>query len=369
MRPIKVKYVNLPLQFESLQGEILPVITAVLKSGDFILGSEVINLEKKLAVYCGTQYALGVGNATDALILCLKGLGIGLGDEVITAPNSFIATAGAIVAVGAIPRFIDVNDDFNINTRLIEGAITSRTKGIIPIHLTGRPANMHAILEIAKKKKLHVIEDAAQAIGAEYYGKRVGSFGIAGCFSLHPLKNLNASGDGGIITTSDAELYEKLVKLRNHGLKNREEAEFWGYNSRLDTLQAAIINIKMNHLEMWNKRIRDIASRYQQNLAKIVKVPADQEFEKAVYHTFIIESDQRDQLKSYLLERGIETKIHYKIPLHLQPAAVDLGYKKGDFPKAEKQAEVILSLPIYPELTDAQVDFVIEQITSFHKKI
>jgi dTDP-4-amino-4,6-dideoxygalactose transaminase len=366
MNPNIVKYINLPLQFKSLQEEIIPAITTVLKSGDYIMGSEVLRLEKRFAEYCGSPYALGVANATDALILCLKCLDIGPGDEVITVPNSFIATAGAIAAVGAKPVFVDVNDDFNMDPNLIQKAITSKTKAILPVHLTGRPANMTAILKIATENNLPVLEDAAQAVGAEHYGKKVGSWGIAGCFSLHPLKNLNASGDGGIITVNDPTLYQKLVQLRNHGLRNRDEADFWGYNSRLDSLQAAIVNVKMNHLEQWTARIREIASRYQHHLAKVVKVPFDQTFEKAVYHTFIIESEQRDQLQSFLLERGIETKIHYRIPLHLQPAAKNLGYTKGDFPKAEKQVERILSLPIYPELTDQQIDYVIQQVTLFH---
>lgn len=366
-RKIRVKYVDLALQFATLEKEIIPALTALCRTGDFILGSAVEELEKKFARYCQTPYALGVGNGTDALVLCLKALDIGPGDEIITTPNSFIATAGAIVAVGATPVFVDVQDDFNMDPSLLEKKIGKRTRAIIVVHLTGRPAQMNPIGEIAQRKNVLIIEDAAQAIGAEYYRRRVGSFGIAGCFSLHPLKNLNAGGDGGMITTSNDQLYQKLLKLRNHGLRNRDEADFWGYNSRLDAMQAAIVNIKFTYLEQWNARIREIAATYQRKLASVVQVPRDEEEEKAVYHTFIIQSKKRDQLQAYLLARGIETKIHYKIPIHLQQAATALGYKKGDFPKVEEQAERILSLPIYPELTDEQVEEVIKGIISFHQ--
>ena len=307
-----------------------------------------------------------MGNGTDALFLSLRALGIRQGDEVITAPNSFIATAGAIVAAGAKPVFVDVKGDYNINPDLIKQAITTKTKAIIPVHLTGRPADMDTILIIARKHGLYVIEDAAQAIGARYKGKRVGSLGSTGCFSLHPLKNLHVHGDGGIITTNNKELYEKLLKLRNHGLKNRDECDFWGYNSRLDSIQAAIGNIKLEYLGDWNKRHREIAVMYRKNLSGVVTVPVDKEFEEPVYHNFIIQGDKRDELQKYLLERGIETKIHYPIPIHLQEAASSLGYKERDFLVCEAQAKRILSLPIYPELTDGQVNMVIKAIKSFY---
>ncbi len=360
-----IKYTNFHRQFKPLREKILKSIIPLFESGEFILGKTLQEFEKNFTTYCGTGYALGVANGTDAIILCLKSLNIGSGDEVITAPNSFLATVGAIVAVGATPVFIDVKEDFNIDPDLIEAAITSRTKAIIPIHLTGRPAEMNRILEIADKHKIPVIEDVAQAVGAKYYGKMVGSFGIAGCFSFHPLKNLNAAGDGGAITTNNREVYEKIIKLRNHGLRNRNESELWGYNSRLDCIQAAVVNIKLKYLDQWNERIRNIALKYTESLAGLVKVPRDQPYELPVYHTFIIECAARDELQNYLLEQGIETKIHYPIPIHLQPAAQSWGYKEGDFPVCERQGKRILSLPIYPELTDEEVDLVIKQVKKF----
>ena len=361
-----VKYVNLPLQYEPLKLEILKRIERVFESGQFILGPEVQDLEKHFAKYCDCKYTVGVGNGTDALTLSMKALNIGRGDEVITVPNSFVATAGAIANVGAKPVFVDVRDNYNIDPDLIEDAVSNRTKAIIPVHLTGRPANMNPIIEISEKNNLFIIEDAAQAIGAEYHGKKVGSFGIAGCFSLHPLKNLNAGGDAGLITTNDKKLYEKLVKLRNHGLRNRDECDFWGFNSRLDSIQAAIVNVKLNHFEEWNKKIRKIVDLYQKKLVGIVDFPLDKEHEKSVYHLFMIQCDKRDDLQKYLLSKGIETKVHYPIPIHLQEPAKKLGYEKGDCPVAELQAERILSLPVYPELNLSQVEKVIKNIKEFY---
>ena len=366
MSEIRVRYVNLPLQYKTIGSEIDEAIKNVLEQGNFILGKEIKEFEDRFAKYCGCKYALGVANGTDALILTMKALGIGKGDEVIPVPNSFISTTASIVHVGAKPVFVDVRDDYNMNPGLIEDAITSHTKVILPVHLTGRPAEMNPILEIAQEHDLYVIEDAAQAVGAKYYEKRVGSFGTAGCFSLHPLKNLNAYGDGGMITINDRELYDKLAKLRNHGLRTRDECELWGYNSRLDTIQAAIVNVKLAHLDEWTKRIREIASFYQKHLSGLVKVPVDKPYEEAVYHTFIIQCDKRDELQKYLLERGIETKIHYPIPIHLQDSAKGFGYKRGEFHVAETQAKRILSLPIYPELTNEQMEMVTNEIRRFY---
>ena len=360
-----VPYVNLPLQYQQLKEEILPVIKAILERGDYVLGAEVKEFEQRFAAYCQSAYALGVANGTDALILCLKALGVGPGDEVVTVPNSFLATTGAICALGARPRFVDVGDDFNIDPAGIERAITTRTKAILPVHLTGRPAAMFPLLEIARKHSLPVIEDAAQAVGATYHQQKVGSLGLAGCFSFHPLKNLNAAGDAGMITTSNKELYEKIIQLRNHGLRTRDECEQWGYNSRLDTIQAAILNVKLNYLDQWTARIREIARYYQEQLGSVVDLPNEKSYEKSVYHTFIIQTDRRDQLQQYLSSRGIGTKIHYPLPLHLHPAAKGLLYKEGDFPRAEKQAKMILSLPIYPELDDARVQYVVQAIQDF----
>lgn len=364
-----VKYVNIPAQYSLLREEILQKLDAAMQAGDFILGSELKQFERDFAKYCDSKHSLGVANGTDALILTIKALGIGHGSEVITAPNSFLATAASVIAAGAQPVFADVGDDYNIDPNKIEKAITGKTKAIIPVHLTGRPASMKAILDIARKHNLFVIEDSAQAVGALLNGKKTGSFGIAGCFSFHPLKTLNAYGDGGAITTSDEGLYENLVKLRNHGLKNRDECDFWGYNSRLDNIQAAILNVKLKHLDGWNKRKREIAAAYRENLegiSGIIRLPADARGEEAVYHTFVIQCENRDGLQKHLLAQGIETKIHYPIPIHLQKAAASLGYKAGDFPKAETQARTILSLPIYPELPDSDIDFVCNEIRAFY---
>lgn len=363
---IKIKFVDLSLQFKSLRSEILSRVTNVLESGDYILGREVKEFEDTFAKYCETKFAIGVGNGTDALSICMKALGIGNGDEVITAPNSFIATAGSIVAINAKPVFVDVRNDFNINPNLIEKAITSRTKAIIPVHLMGRPADMKPILEIAKKYNLFVIEDAAQAVGSKYYGKMVGSFGIAGCFSFHPLKNLNCCGDGGVITTNDNELHKRLNCLRNHGLKNRDEAVMWGYNSRLDSVQAAILNVRLKYLKKTKGRINEIVSIYRDGLKNVAKVPIDKEYEEPFYHNFVIQSKKRDELQKYLFNKGVETKIHYPTPIHLQQHCKALGFKKDDFPVTELQAKRILSLPLYSELSNEQVTYVIKTTKSFY---
>lgn len=350
-----------------MKKEIDRVLSRGFSRSDFILGEEVGKLEKRFAQYCGTKYAVGVNSGTDALFLSLKVLKIGSGDEVITAPNSFLATASSIVAAGAKPVFVDVKDDQNIDPSLIEEKITKKTKAIIPVHLTGKPADMDSILTLAKKHKLHVIEDAAQAIGTEYRGKKAGSFGILNCFSLHPLKTLNACGDGGMITTNNQLLQEKLRQLRNIGLKNRTESEIWGYNSRLDSLQAAIVNVKFKYIDQWVEKRRKNAAYYQKYLSEVVKCPTEEHFEKCAYHLFVIQSDKRDKLQSYLLENGIETKIHYPIPIHLQECATDFGYKRGDFPVAERQSKTVLSLPIYQSLTQSELNYVIEKISKFYR--
>ena len=362
---MKVPFVNLGLQFQNLRDEIISKFEELSTKGSYILNAEVQRFEKNFAEYCGTRYAVGVGNGSDALSFSLLALDIGKGDEVITAPNSFIATAWTIANVSAKPVFVDVRDDYNIDPDQIEAAITPKTKAIMPVHLTGRVADMDVILDIARKHQIQVIEDAAQAVGAFYKGMKAGSFGVTGCFSLHPLKNLHVHGDGGIITTDDKSIYEYVVKIRNHGLKNRDECEFWGYNSRLDGIQAAIANIKLTHLDRWNQRFRKIASHYSKMLANHVKVPIDKEYEKPIYHRYIIQHPKRDSLRKYLTNKSIETKVNYPIPLHLQEAARSLGYKNGDFRNAEQQANTILSLPIYAEMEDEQVEHVINSVRSF----
>lgn len=362
---MKIPYVNLQEQHTLLKKEILSVLIRAFNRSDFILGQEVQKLEQSFARYCGTRYAIGVNSGTDALFLSMKALNVGPGDEVITASNSFLATASSIMAAGAKPVFADVQQDMNLDPSSIESKITSKTKAIMPVHLTGRPADMNPILAIAKKYRLHVIEDAAQAIGTEYHGKKAGSFGTANAFSLHPLKTLNACGDGGMITTNNEKIYKKCLQLRNIGLKNRIESELWGYNSRLDSVQAAIVNVKFKYIDQWIQKRRKNAEYYRNHLSGIVQCPIEKSFERSSYHLFVIQTEKRDALQTYLLKNGIETKIHYPIPIHLQKCAQSLGYKKGDLPTTEKQSQRILSLPIYQTLTQRQLDYVIKKIRSF----
>jgi len=368
VKRVAVKYIDLPAQARALRAKLLAAVEQVLERGEFILGPAVEQFEQRFAALCGCSYALGVANGTDAIVMAFKALGIGPGAEVITTANSFLATAAAITMVGAKPVFVDVRDDYNIDPDLIERALTPNTKAILPVHLTGKPADMDPILEIAREHKLQVIEDAAQAVGASYRGKKVGSFGAIGCFSLHPLKNLNACGDGGAMTTQDESLREKLAKFRNHGLRNRDESEFWGFNSRLDSLQAALLNVKLDHLDEWTRKRRQTAAFYHQHLHDVVKCPFDKPDEYSVYHTFVIQAEQRDELQRFLLEAGVETKIHYPIPIHLQPAARGLGYRPGDLPVTERLAQTILSLPVYPELTPEQRETVVYAVKSFYSR-
>lgn len=334
-------------------------------SGLYILGETLERFEAEAAAYCEAPYALGVASGSDALFLILKALDIGPGDEVITCPNSFVATAWVIVAAGATPVFVDVTEDYNIDPALLESAITPRTKAVIPVHLTGRPAEMDAVNDIARKKGIAVIEDAAQAIGARYRGRRVGSLGNAAGFSLHPIKNLGVMGDGGFVTTGDRTVYERIAKLRNHGLRNRDECDIWGYNSRLDPLQAGVASIKLRRLDAWNRRCREIAAEYRQGLSDLVWVPHDRDHEESVYHTFIIQVEERDRLIEHLAARGVGSRIHYPIPIHLQRCALALGYGRGSFPVTERLAQRILSLPIYPELTQTEIEHVVASVRSF----
>ncbi|MDD4955788.1 MAG: DegT/DnrJ/EryC1/StrS family aminotransferase, partial [Candidatus Omnitrophica bacterium] len=292
------------------------------------------------------------------------------GSEVITAANSFVSTASCIALAGAKPVFVDVADNYNINPSLIEKAINQRTKAILPVHLTGRPADMDAILKIAKKHNLFVIEDCAQAVCAEYKNKPVGSFGEIGCFSLHPLKNLSACGDGGVVTTNDEKLYKKIQILRNNGFSSRNDCDVWSPNSRLDTIQAALLMVKLKYLKKWTDKRRENASFYCKHLSGLtqIKVPIEQSYEKSVYHTFVIQAQNRDELIEYLTKKGIGTKIHYPIPIHLQPAAKDLGYRTGSLPVTEKQARHILSLPIYPELGKKELKYIVDCICNFYQQ-
>lgn len=367
--PAKIPYVDLTSQHAHIKEDLLVAIAGVIDEGQFILGEQVAEFERQFAQLCGVRSAVAVNSGTDALVLGLRALGVGPGDEVISVPNSFVASTGCIVLVGARPVFVDVREDYNMDPSQLERAITPRTRAILPVHLTGRPADMGPILAVAKAHKLHVVEDCAQAVLAEYRGQRVGSFGTVGCFSLHPLKTLNACGDGGVLTTNDPGLYEELRILRNVGLRNRDECVVWSGHSRLDTLQAAILLVKMKYLAAWTEKRRAKAFYYQEALAGIpnLRVPADGPYEKAVYHTFVVQAERRDQLKDYLANGGIETAIHYPIPIHLQKAATGFGYGPGCFPVTEQQAKRILSLPVSSNLGQAELDRIASTIRAFYE--
>ncbi|OGT39868.1 MAG: hypothetical protein A3E81_01735 [Gammaproteobacteria bacterium RIFCSPHIGHO2_12_FULL_36_30] len=362
---LTIPFVNFQKRYVLQRDEILKGVDEVFSSGSYILGEYVEKLEKGLSDYLNCPYVLTLANGTDAIILALKVLNIGAGDEVIIPVNSFIASAGAVAAVGATPVFCDVCNDLNIDVSNIEKLITKKTKAILPVHLTGRPAEMNAITKIARAYNLFVIEDAAQSIGASYDGKFTGTIGDFGCFSLHPLKNLHAYGDAGIITTNNKDYYEQLKLLRNHGLKDRDTCAMWGLNSRMDSVQAKIVSLGLNHLDEWNAVRRRNAFRYQDALRDVVMVPSDPDNLFSVYHNFVILTEKRDTLAYYLKENGIDTRVHYPIPLHLQPAAKNLNYKMGDFPVAEKLMEQMLSLPVCPELRDKEVTYVVSMIKEF----
>lgn len=363
---MKVPYVDLPAQYSGIKTDVLKSISALLDSGMFILGDEVKRFEESFAKICNTKFAVGVANGTDSLVLSLKALGIGSGDEVITVSHSYLASASSIALAGATPVLVDVDESYNMNADELRKNINSNTKAIIVVHLTGMPANMDEIMSVAKEYNVPIIEDAAQAVGAKYKGKAVGSLGKLGSFSLHPLKNLAAAGDAGIITTNDEDIYNWLIKARNHGLKSRDELEFWSFNSRLDALQAAILNSKLPKLNQWNIRRREIANRYINELKNLVGTPDYSSDFEPVFHAFVITTEQRDELQEFLAQEGVDTKIHYPIPIHLQEGAK--GAVWTNLEMTEKLVKTILSLPVYPELTDEQVTYVIDCIKRYFNK-
>jgi len=367
---MRVKFSYLDRQFADIDAY-LNDIKELVKTSDFTLGQPLREFERRFAELCKMPYAIGVASGTDALMLSLKVLGIGPGDEVITTPTTFIATVGAIVMTGARPVFVDSDDGFVIDASKIEAAITPRTKAIMPVHYTGNVADMPAIMEIARKHNLIVIEDACQAIGASIDGQPVGSWGATACFSLHPLKNLNVWGDGGVIVPRSSELAEKLRLYRNHGLINRDEAVVFGHNSRLDTLQAVIGNRLIEQVEwITSQRIRN-AERYDKaftDMGEFIRIPKRRPGVKHVHHLYMIRGERRDELLAYLHGKGVEAKVHYPSPVHLQKAAQYLGYKEGDFPVCEEDSRTIITLPAHQHLTDDEVDYVIEQVRSFYLK-
>ncbi len=359
-----VPFVDLKAQYHSIRVEIDSAISRVLESSQFVLGSEVSAFEEEFAKYCQARYAIGVNSGTSALHLALLAAGVGQGDEVITVPFTFVATVAAICYTGAKPVFVDIETkSFTMDVTQLEKAINKRTKAILPVHLYGQPADMDPILEIARRHKLKVVEDAAQAHGAEYKGKRVGGLGDLGCFSFYPGKNLGAYGEGGMIVTNIPEYARTIRMLRDWGQECKYYHQLRGYNYRMEGLQGAILRIKLQHLEVWTEARRNHTSLYNRHLAQSnVHTPIEMPYARHVYHIYAIRTPQREAMQSALSEKEIQTGIHYPIPVHLQKAYADLGYRSGDFPHSEQAANEILSLPMFAELTETQILSVVKEI-------
>ena len=364
-----IPYVNLPAQGQDQIEDLQRIFREVVLRGSFVGTDEELGaLERRLADYCGTAEAVALNSGTDALYLAMKVGGIGPGDEVITPPNSFVASTATIVQLGATPVFADVLPDQNIDPEKIERALTPRTRAIMPVHLTGRVCRMDRIIEIAARHNLLVIEDAAQSIGSMFQGRKSGSFGHFGCFSAHPLKNLNAMGDAGFVTTNDAEAAARMRDLRTHGMADRETVEEWGFVSRMDVLQAAILDYRLDKLPDVIAKRRENAALYQRLIKhEKIFVPPCRQDEFNTFHTFVIQADRRDDLQRHLRAIGIKTAIHYPVPIHLQPAAAGLGYRKGDFPATESQAERILTLPVNQYMSAQDVEAVAGEVLAFYR--
>lgn len=374
---MKIPLLDLKTQYRSIEKEIKRAAEEVLQSGHYILGSNVKALEEEIAGYCKVKYGVGVASGTDALRLSLIALEIGEGDEVITTPFSFIATAEVISQVGAIPVFVDIEKKtFNLDPEKLKQAITPKTRAILPVHIFGQSVNMAPLLNLAKTYSLYVIEDAAQSFGAEYKGlssnsseKKVGSLGDAGAFSFFPTKNLGGFGDGGMVITQSEKVAEKLKLLRGHGgNSNNYSYPLLGYNSRLDELQAAILRIKLKYVNQWITQRQKKARLYSKLLSSLplpIEIPCQMSYSSHTFCTYTIRTPYRDRLREYLDKEGIKTKIYYPIPLHLQEIYQELGYHKGDFPVAEKACQEVLSLPIYPELKEEEINYIVDKINKF----
>ena len=372
---MKVPFLDLKAQFNGLKDDIVAAMEDVSTSGQYILGPVVESFEKQVAEYLGAKHAIGVGNGTDALWLSLKAVGVGPGDRVLTTPFTFFATASAIVNTGAKPDFADIDPGtFNLDPERVKTALEAsdgnRVRAIVPVHLYGQPAEMDALIDLADRFRIPVVEDAAQAIDAEYKATKAGLWGEAGCFSFYPTKNLGALGDGGLVVTQDESTATKVRLLRAHGAKKKYIHDFVGTNSRLDALQAAILSVKLKHLGRWLERRSSLAARYTERLADVgavIATPVLAPQRTHTFHLYVVRviRGERDQLQAFLLERGIETGVYYPLPLHLQPALQSLGYSLGDFPEAEKASKEVLSLPLYPEMTTAQQDSVIAAVKEF----
>lgn len=364
---MNIPFLNLQAQYESLKSELLPVVEAALASGHYILGPQVKAFEDEIASFIGVRFGVGVNSGSDALTLALRALELKAGDEIITTPFTYIAPAEAIHQAGCRIVFADIDPkNFNLDPVAVRKKLTPQTRALIPVHLFGQAAPMEELLGIARETNLEVIEDCAQAIGGAYRKKPIGSMGRLACFSFYPTKNLGANGDGGMVLTSDEGLAQRLRMLRVHGIQRRYYHDLHGYNSRLDEIQAAMLRVKLKHLNRWNRRRIEIASRYHEGLRDLPltlpDIPSDNGH---VFHVYAVLSEKRDALQRFLAERGISVLIYYPQPLHLQAVYRELGYGKGDFPVAEAVSEKILPLPMYPELSDAEVAYVISQIRAF----
>ncbi len=370
----RVPLLDLKAQYGPIRNEIETAVREVLESQHFILGPQVEACEKVIAEYAQCRFAVGVSSGSDALLIALMAEKIGPGDEVITTAYSFFATAGAIARVGAKPVFVDIDPaTFNLNVYKIKAAITKNTRAIIPVHLYGQMADMDPLMALAREYGLVVIEDAAQAIGAEYKGRRAGSFGDYGCFSFFPSKNLGAAGDGGMVMTNDENRAKQLKLLRNHGAQPKYYHKFIGGNFRLDTLQAAVVHVKFRHLDLWTQQRQQNAERYRRLFSQSHAVAAGFVVlpsvitNRHIFNQFVIRAKDRDRLKSFLKERGVDTEIYYPVPLHLQECFRPLGWKKGDLPESEKAAETSLALPIFPELSEEQAGWVVQSVSKFYQ--
>jgi dTDP-4-amino-4,6-dideoxygalactose transaminase len=362
---MQIPLLDLKVQYQSIREEVNKSIQNVLDNCNFIMGEDVKKLEEEIAAYCATKFAVGVASGTDALLLALMGLGVEEGDEIITTPFTFIATTEAISKLRAKIVFADIDPEtYNIDVKKIEKKITPKTKVILPVHLYGQAADMGPIMQLAKEHNLKVLEDCAQAIGAEYHGKKVGSIGDVGCLSFFPSKNLGCYGDGGMVVTSNSEVAEKVRILRIHGCKVKYYHLLDGYNSRLDTLQAAVLRVKLKYIDTWNEMRRKNAAVYNKLFASLKNVitPTETQGYKDIFYAYTIRVKNREAVQKNLKEKNIASAIYYPIPLHLQDVYVNLGYKKGDFPVSEQFSDEVISIPMYPELTEEQMRFVVDCI-------
>jgi len=362
----KVRFVNYPRQYQQHKKEFDGVFEEIMSGGDFILRRHVEEFEKRIAEYVGTKYAIGVNTGTDALYLSARALGFGPGDEVITVAHTFVATVGAIVQCGATPVLVDVTDDFNIDVNQIEAAITSKTKGIIPVHLNGHACNMDKIMEMAQRHRLKVLEDAAQTLGAKFKGRRCASFGDTGIFSFYPAKVLGTAGDGGMVCTNDDGLARKIKAFRDNGrVESVDVVECFGWCTRLDNLHAALLNMKFNYFEQWVKRRREVAKMYDEGLSdipEVIRPPISNSDYFDVYQNYVIRTEHRDKLIAHLQISGVEVLVSWRVPMHKQKA---LGLDYYNLPMTERISAEVISLPMYPELTDEEVEFVMEAVKNF----